>query len=98
MESHDRWGWLALLGPVLVCLPCLAVPLLAVGGAAALSGVSGVVTGNAWLAVLILLAGHGLAGVLLARRWQRRRKAAACCPPTSQPTDPTPAATTEVSR
>jgi membrane protein implicated in regulation of membrane protease activity len=78
--ARNRWGWLAVLAPVLLCLPCLAVPVLALGGAATLSGVGGAVTGNARLAVLILLFGHGLAAVLLARRW-RRRTIDACCSP-----------------
>lgn len=76
MATNRRWNWLALLGALIVCLPCLAGPLLALGVAAALSGMTGLLTDQSFL----LAAGAMLAlapiGALLVRR--RRRPVARC--------------------
>jgi hypothetical protein len=78
MASRKRWGWLAWLAPALICLPCLLAPLLALGGAAALSAIGGALTGSVWLAVALLLLGAvGAAAVVVARR--RRTAAAGAC-------------------
>ncbi|MGD9891764.1 MAG: hypothetical protein AB7R89_01600 [Dehalococcoidia bacterium] len=87
MERDGRWSWLAVLGPVLLCLPCLLAPLLALGAGALLAGAGGVLTGTLWL----LLAGMGLAVVLAAALLlRRRRRMAACSRPTAERTPAEP--------
>jgi hypothetical protein len=98
MKSRNRWGWLAVLVPVLVCLPCLAAPLIALGGAAALSAVGGSLTGNLWLVAAGLLAGVALAVGLVAVRRRARRTGAACCPPVVPSPEAAPEALLEVRR
>jgi|GEM_PF-6331812 len=77
--ASDRKGlpaWLVLLFPLVLCAPCLLLPLaaLAIGAALAAFGTAlgiGIVAG-----VLIALAGVGVAIWLYIRE---RRRAAACC-------------------
>lgn len=74
--SRLRLGPLTFLLPVLICLPCLAAPLLALSGAAALSAVVSAPTTALWLIAAAVLTGGGAVVVLLLRR----RHAARCCP------------------
>lgn len=81
MQPRRQWGWLTAFTPLLICLPCLAVPLAALGGAAAVSALGGFVTGNLWLVAVDLLFGAALAGALRAAGRRSRTSAAVCCPP-----------------
>lgn len=89
MERNKRWGALALLAPLVMCLPCLLLPLAALGGAGILSAVGGVITGSLWLAMAVLLVGGGLAGAVYLRRRRADQTPDACCPmPANEPESP----------
>ena len=70
MVHKNRRGQLAVLAPLLICLPCLAAPLLALGGALLATIVVGM-TAAWWLAAL-LLGGSAVLVVGLVVRLRRR--------------------------
>src|SRR6266508_930465 len=83
MKRDGRWTWLPVVGALVICLPCLVLPVAALGAGAALAAVGGFLTGQFWLLAVGLLLAVAL-GVAL---WVcRRRQAAACC--ALSPTDP----------
>lgn len=85
MEKASGTGLLAAVGAVLLCLPCLLVPALAVLiSAGALSAAAG------WAGDNVLALVLGIGGALLAAAfvayilWARRRTGAACEPPDAE--------------
>lgn len=86
MERNNRRGALAFLAPLAICLPCLLLPLVIIGGAAVFSAIGGIATGSLVLAAAVLLGGAALAGGVYLRRRRADRNPDACCPvPTTAP-------------